>query len=403
MKNTFLLLCLAVFGIFSQNIMAQLPDVSTAANPVWYYIQVQGDPDGRADRVFTADGTNVMGRAIVVSTADADVSKQLWRFEKDGSNYVIINKSTGKKLDIVYSSSLSARVATLNDNPTTRWQLEAFNGYYTIKATVAPSGGTTDKIYAHQASNWDGKLNYAIIFESTQYYHTPNSLFQFVFYQSANLELSDDTHEIWYQIASVKHPTKCITDVVNQNHPEVKFAIEDATENNSAQQFKLVKKSTTDSKLHFINRSTGNLIQTSSVFNAPYSYTQFTTEKSTSSGWTANYLGSGQYEISGVETEGVTRYLNASSNNADPDMYIENESKDTGFAWMLKKVNTTGINSSTQDNIRIYATNHHVIVEGTDNYIVRTIQGIPVNPAAELPTGIYLVTVNGKTTKVLVD
>ena len=61
---------------------AQLPEVSTAENPKWYYIQVLGS-DTRVGRVFTAEGSKVYGREISASIDPDVTSKQLWRFEKE--------------------------------------------------------------------------------------------------------------------------------------------------------------------------------------------------------------------------------------------------------------------------------------------------------------------------------
>ena len=51
-KVDIFLLAVATASVFSQKAAAQLPDVSSADNPVWYYIQVQGDTDSVNPRAW---------------------------------------------------------------------------------------------------------------------------------------------------------------------------------------------------------------------------------------------------------------------------------------------------------------------------------------------------------------
>ena len=87
----------------------QLPMISTSSNPIWYYIQVKGTDDVREELVFTVDGTEVYGRAMLDDVSNPlTVSNQLWRFEDAGENYFsIINKSTGQKIDVAYDATRS--------------------------------------------------------------------------------------------------------------------------------------------------------------------------------------------------------------------------------------------------------------------------------------------------------
>lgn len=62
MRKKRLILLVALGFTASMQLAAQLPEVSTADNPKWYYIQVLGS-DTRVGRVFTAEGSKVYGPA----------------------------------------------------------------------------------------------------------------------------------------------------------------------------------------------------------------------------------------------------------------------------------------------------------------------------------------------------
>ncbi|MDR1436659.1 MAG: RICIN domain-containing protein [Candidatus Symbiothrix sp.] len=395
-----------LFLFCSKTVCAQTPLVGTEDDPVWYYIQVQGDNDGRADRVFTADGTQVFGRAMVLATNSPETDKQLWRFEKNGNNYILFNKANGKKLNITYNSSQSITVAALNDNPVTQWQLVKSGDYYNLRATVAPSGGDASKIYAHQANNWDNR-NFVIMFESTSYNSTPNSRFRFILYEDYTIELSTEENEIWYCITSAKQEclNKGITDIVSDAHPEIKFSLETIVPGNEKQLWKAVGKSNglAGEHIDWINKATGNIIQTASLYRNSYYYTQYTDQPEQSNGWLTRYLGGGQFEIYGQENDGVTRYLNAASKEQQqPDCLIDDNTKDTGFAWIVKKAGDFSALDKIPEQPQPYSKSGRIMVEGNNDYIIRNVQGLKINRHTALPAGIYLVTVNEKTTKILV-
>jgi hypothetical protein len=249
-------------GTTGPNPNDKLPAVSTAANPYWYYVQVQGGSDNRANLVFTADndGVRIFGKTILTSGSASEIDKQLWRFEKSGNNYTIINKSTGKKLTTSYNSSKGINVTALSTSSSTTWQFESsIDNYFNIKASAAPSGGNASAVYTHQANNYDSR-NYVIMLESSSYNNTENARFRFVLYPA------------------VEYQNKVITGIA----------------------------------------AVGN---------------------------------------------------------------IETLSTD----------------------IPIYVKDRQIVVEGTNDYVVRTIQGALVEKQkSQLPVGVYLVTVNGKTTKILV-
>ncbi|NDV46730.1 hypothetical protein D0T49_06680 [Paludibacter sp. 221] len=386
-----------------------LPEDSSADNPVWYHIQVLGE-GVRANRVYTVEGDEVYGRPTATSIKPIDVDPQLWRFEKTGEEYDIINKATGKKLEISYAAApRNINITTVSDAPKTKWKFSRVNkNYCQIVATVPPTGGKAAEVYAHQANSADGVRDFVIMFVDTQWNTESNSYFRFVAYEDPNVEISTDEKSVWYFITNTQenYKDKAITDVASQGKPYVKFSIEDVDKKNKSQYWKAVKVSTdpADERVQFVNKATGNIIQTNSVQEGIFSYVQYTTDFTDSDGWLLNYIGDMQYEISGKEKDGATRYLYVGNNTSTyPEVYIKN-SKNSGFAWTFVHTGeiTTDIPSVDSDNIVVYTRNRKIIVVGCDDFTVWNINGIQVNKDYELPEGVYLVKADGKVAKVLV-
>ena len=386
---------------------AQLPEISTEENPVWYYIQVIGEGD-RAGLVFTAQNGKVYGKNMVISLDESQILTQLWRFEKEGNNYMIINRSTGRKMSLAFDSGKSIRYASVSATPTTTWSLISNGKGYNIKAVSNITEGNSSNIFAHQANDY-GSRAYVIMFESSGYQNVDNSRFNFIKYEKVGVEYSTTDKEVWYYITSAnpEYADKSITDATEGGLSYIKFSLETKKQDNYHQHWKVVKKSTSanDARIHFINRATGNLIQTKSVENAFYKYTQATINQSEDNGWIMTYMGKKQFEISGKETDGVNRYLCASNiKYKQPDFYDEGNSVNTGFAWLFEGMDiwTSIPNVEIENNVRIYSQDRSIVVEGSDDYTIHTIQGIRISKGKQVFPGIYLVTVNGKTTKLLV-
>lgn len=401
MKRKFLFIALIVLLGFPKAI-AQMPEVSTSSDPIWYYIQVQGE-DERTGLVFTVVDNTVYGKAMINSTNQSEVDTQLWRFEKNGDNYTIISKSTGKKADIAYDASKTINYAALNDNPTTEFQILPFGDYFNIKATTPPTGGSSSEVYAHQA-NSGGSRNYVIMFVSTQYSSEPSSAYKFVIFEDFNIEYSDDQKSVWYNIINAEYSGKGITDISTSQDLDKRFGITEIETENESQQWKLVKNN--DGRINFVNKVTGNIIKTDSEAGLQlyqHNLVQFTQDIDQSSGWELGYIGVGQYIISGIEADGITRYLNTGETTGEATEFDPKSAKDSGFAWIFKEAgDRTDLPTIRGENIRIYSLNKRIVVESQDEYTITNIQGQTINRNIDLTTGIYLVTVNGKTTKIFV-
>lgn len=394
-----------------QNLLAQLPQTSSSTEPVWYYIQTKGSENDREDRVFTVEGTSINGRKISETLTDA----QLWRFEKENDDYILISKTgEDKRADVVYDATRSIRHLSVSADPSTKFSLSSSPGagnenLYVIAVTNPPAGGTASEIYAHQA-NAGGSRDYVIMLVGTNYYAGLNSAFSFVPYDALNLEYSTDKKQVWYTIhsASDKLNNACMTDASDKTDPDIRIAVDTPENGNDRQLWKLVQKE--NSRIDLINKSTGNLIQTRSDLSEsdrPFNFTQLTKDPAESSGWLLQYAGNGQYLFSGEEEDGITRYLHASTDNSTPESYDAGNLLFSAFAWKFNKNSTSGgvsIGKVDSDNdVRIRVEERRIIVTGAEQYTVRTIQGITINPSVTLPTGVYLVTANGTTTKIIVN
>jgi hypothetical protein len=245
------------------------------------------------------------------------------------------------------------------------------------------------------------------MFEESAYNSSADSKFHFVLYENDSIALSTDENQVWYYIASARpeYVNKGITDIVDQAHPHIKFAIETIDVNNDRQQWKVVKKNdiTTDKRVHFINKATGHLIQTASVTSNWFNYTQYTRQTDGSNGWDTKFIGDGQFEIYAMENDGIVRYLNlASQSQQHPDLLEEN-TKDTGFAWLFTKVgDDTALKTQTPDQPCIYVKDKRIYVMESDDYTIRNTQGISIDRSANLSVGVYLITVREKTYKIIV-
>lgn len=394
MKKNLLATLLSILFICPQGLLAQLPETSTADNPLWYYIQVLGDDSSREDRVFVAKGNYVYGEDL-----NTNSEAQLFRFEKSGNQYYIISKSANKKVDVAINSGEEA--LSLSDAGI-GFTLDVLGDYYNITATKTPTGGDSGKKWAHQANN---NSSYKIILVNTSWSSADNSKFCFVPYESINLEYSTTGDETWYRLSNAKagYEGLVLTQTNSENTP---FELLPEVAGDASQYWKLEK---SGALVHLINKASGSIIQTKSsvLEDTPmFNFIQATQTLSESNGWTLTHRREGQYIISGIEDDNIKRYLNAANVTKAPDTYDSSALLNSGFAWKFNYVGKGGevnIPSVEKDEFIVYTENRRIVVVNAENYTVRTLQGVLVDGNNELPVGIYLVTGNGVTKKVLVN
>jgi hypothetical protein len=397
---TVFLLALLLFG---RSYAQQMPPTSSSENPVWYYVQVKGSDSSRENLVFTAESSEVHGRVLRNAVTGTNVEAQLWRFEDAGDGWFhIVSKVDAKKIDVAYDASRSIGYAALVETPASKFKLNGNNntaGFVSIESALPAPGGSSSEVYFHQA-NTGGSRDYIIMLVGTDYGYGSNSAFAFVPFVDYNIEYSDATSETWYNIVSGKAGTNNLTVYDNSGQGDYPLSVNALENANTAQQWKVVKDAASDG-VYLINRSTGSYIQPQStvqgIFNLPKLSASATGTR------TLEYIGNGQYTISGVEQDGVTRWLHLSSQDETPQEYAVKNAPNSAFAWYFLKVskNTLGTFMPSTAPVKITVTDRRIAVDA-DDYTLRSISGSVLKKDSALPAGIYLVTVNDATVKVIV-
>jgi hypothetical protein len=368
--------------------------VSTADNPYWFCIQVQGaDNDGTAGLVATAvEDDRVKGRPL--ATDLEGIYEQLWRIELSSgtNNYAIVNHATGKKLSAIYDADLNVRVAVLSDFPSTEWGLGTVsNGKYYFEIRTQPTGGTAGR-YLAVGKNNDFALTFANLTT------LPSCRYDLV---APAPMISDDETPLWYNFRSAANG-KLLT--LNADKMNIPFLLTDySIELAAAQQWKFTEIPGTG-LVEIVNRASGDKVATATQWNHYY-YALSADPTTSTDGWKINALGAGKYEVQTVDENGIKRYWQTAVEGQPANSYVTGE-VETG--WFLQWVGNapipTGIREALPENLRVYVNNRRIVVEGADNndYAIYTTMGARVAKNTVLSQGIYLIKIKDTTIKRLV-
>lgn len=406
MRKKRLILLVALGFTASMQLAAQLPEVSTADNPKWYYIQVLGS-DTRVGRVFTAEGSKVYGREISASIDPDVTSKQLWRFEKNANgSYVIVNKSTGLQLDLDYDASQETGHAALAKTASVTFKLNKIGDYYQFESSKSAPSTPAAELYLHQGN---AGYDFLIITVDTTWGSGDNSKFSFKPFIDYSIEYSDDKTETYYQLTNASKDfngqvIKEQTSNEDSDDATASVVLEAADESDASTQWRAVE---TKEGVQFVNRATQHQLQTLPEVFGAFNILRTGTIVAKGNAWTAIYLGNGQYCFSATATDdNVTRYLGANTDNTAPEKAPKDEDLvGSAFAWTLKKVETiaTGVDDATsQEKPAVNVKNGVIRVSGKAPYTIHTLSGKQAKAGEKLMPGVYLVTIGGTTTKVLV-
>jgi hypothetical protein len=393
-----------ICAFFCSMAQAQKYEVSTADNPKWFFIRTKG-AGATSGLVIAENNGAVVGETLKTGWL-TEISKQLWRIENGSSQnfYCLVNKSSGKKLDIVYDASRAERIAVISETPSTEWRLVgSTGGAYLLRATTEPAGGKTGDYYLTQAGQAKG---YSFIFSAST--TNVNAQFDFVAYNSLPLISMGEDETAWLQIQNAKTSLsgKCLADAGDAaaNGP---FLMVDQAGNDFSQQWKIVPNnlSSESGRVDFVNRATGRAIGTNPVYDIYY-YLQGFTLSGESAGWRINTLGNALYEIASGAIS-ASWFWNATADGEAPRIYSGSPDKEQGFTWRFSLVEEqikTGIQRPAEvpADVRIYARDRVIRVEGTNQYTITNICGLRMPNNRQLPVGVYLVNVYNKTIKVLV-
>lgn len=409
MTRKILSLIVAIILIACFNIAAQLPETSTAVDPIWYYIQVKGEGD-RAGRVFSVNNNDIYGGYISDIQNDTDRKNYLFRFEKNGEQYSIISRLDGKNLNIRTAPEIESNfsILTLTSNAAGAWELIPQGNYFQIKSSTGD--------YAHQA-NSGGNRNFVTMTVDSEWSNDDNSYYHFVLYDNS-LPQASTTENHWYYIKSgnPQYSNMCVTDITDNGEDFIKFELQDLVVNNRYQQWKLVSLTGSNrDAYYFINRETENIIQTAYDFDGYYTSDNFTgyysvqttQDKAATNGWRLNYIEGNQFTISGLNDLGILAYLNVASTESVPEFLPANIFSSV-YSWTFKEELDPGtgiediVAPGQGSDINIYTVGRKIVVEGTEDYTITNISGIRMSKNHALPVGIYIVNANGITRSILV-
>jgi hypothetical protein len=396
MKKSLILCFISAF--FCSLAQAQGFEVSTADNPLWFFIQVKG-ANTTSGLVVTENNNALVGETLR-SSGLTGIAKQLWRIGQGSASntYYLINKYSGKKLDIAYNEEKKERIAILTETPSTEWRLLKSGNFYLIRAATQPSGGTADAVYLTQT---DASKAFSYIFSTSG--SNENTQFGFIAFDSYPV-ISTENETAWLQIQNARTSLsgKCLTDA-GDAETKGPFLMSPINNNDLAQQWKIIAKKAPfeAGKVDFVNRKTGRAIGTTPVYSIYY-LLPATGDFGESEGWRIQALSNARYEIaSGSAT--APWFWNAG--NEPPQTYVGVPDSEQGFTWTFSFVDETITGFQQTEilsGIRVYVRDKLICVEGADQYTITNIFGSRVENNRLLPAGVYLVNVKGKTTKVLV-
>jgi hypothetical protein len=377
---------------------AQAFEPSDATAPKWYFIQVRGSEDN-AGKVLTEISGKIIGQLQELGLAAQ--AKQLWRIEvvpnTSPVRYEVINKYSGKKLDVFYDEALNERVAVASETPSTVWTIQLQSGnYYYLRIVTQPSGGASGAGYLTQSGS---SLQSVLYFTKTA--SNNNAQFQFISMDTPILSSDDETAWMSIQSAQSDLSDKYLTEIETAGDIQLSMQTQHLATDPLRQQWKIVSNPNSEGSVNFVNRATGNLISTTPVYDI-YNYIRYATAENI--GWTIDTLANNQYEVRTGPVE-MGKYWYAATSGQASSNYAKGASLNTGFAWkfQLRDVEfSTAMNVVEYDSIRVFVKNRRICVEGADQYRVYTVYGTSVNGNSELPAGVYLVTIKHKTAKVLV-
>ena len=216
------------------------------------------------------------------------------------------------------------------------------------------------------------------------------------------LEISYPGHQVWYQVVSAFPETKgmvmsdCLA--VSTSFP---IGVEMPQEALASQQWLFVYADDEGKLVYMVNRNTGHILQPVSEADDLYRIAKLVNAADTGKGFVLTGLGRGQYAFVGTEADGQLRGLVAAQQGQATGKVVPEQ--DSPYAWTFKKMEVTnGVDeASAGERPLIYLRNRRIEVSGGVPFTITRADGVQVPCGSQLPAGVYLVTVAGRTTKVI--
>lgn len=206
---------------------------------------------------------------------------------------------------------------------------------------------------------------------------------------------------VWYYVTSASTGASAGMVMSDNQEASATYPIAlQAQSTSQSQQWKLQEDGS--GLLRLVNRATGRIIQPASEAATLYNITQLQSAVIEGRGFTLKDLGNGQYALSGVEGDGVTRHLISAQEEVAPT--ATEAVAGSVFAWTFQDASTVGINGATADAApAVSVVDGKITVLPAVPYEVYGTDGVSVPTGAALSAGVYIVRAAGKTVKVIVN
>lgn len=402
-----------------------LPEPSKDGNVKWYFLQSMRD--GSSEPLFyTADGPYVCGCPRADISDYATFAKQLWCFEtEDGVWYVITNRYDGRRLSVGMSSYGEALV--MCNEPQARFKLRGLE---------AETGVDCFGLESHMSvPNGDSALRFPSVTDSNDNTYDiirlVNEEHSTSFDCGIKIEEFNDVFNTkkgeditWYNIVNAKSGVESgmLVDTKDgQQDGQSYFSIKGNDPFDQSAQWCILED--TPGTYSIINRATGKSIDYGynefneldfgndisemanrflrlGYFNVPYYY--YYEEEAVSFPWHILPVGKNQYAISHESYKGSL--LCAYAVGDIPEKMLETGLAGTDYAWKFMRTDEVlGIeNVENSQDCKISVKDGRIVAPGGAEVTVFTPEGIELPSDSRLTPGVYIVTVNGKATKILV-
>ncbi|MBQ8099212.1 MAG: hypothetical protein IJ244_06780 [Bacteroidaceae bacterium] len=214
--------------------------------------------------------------------------------------------------------------------------------------------------------------------------------------------MSTSGNQVWYNVVSAAEGTvgMAMTDrfATSADFP---VGVETLQEELASQQWKLVQADEDGRLVYLVNRNSGNILQPVSKAARTYQVVQLGKAVDAGKGFVLTGLGRGQYAFVGTETDGQTRGLVAMQQGQT--IAEEEPTQGSPYAWTFRLADATGVKLAQKEKPTIFVRGGRIDVPGTTDFRVVRADGVEMSKTARLAPGIYVVTVGGRTAKVIIN
>ena len=327
------------------------------------------------------------------------MAKQLWSFvTEDGEWYTIYNRYDGRKLGVGMGSQ--GECIMLMDEMQAKFKIRALEDGIALESSIpAPGGGeifrwpslagsgSSHSIWLVRESNADRSESKIILTEYTDAYVPQNN-----------------ETVTWYNITTAEDGAggEIITDNTSVVDAQYKFTVEKKDPSDQNAQWRLVE--TEPGNVSIVNRATGNSISTTLSAQNRYTVPTADGKNVIATCWNLLPVSETQYAIASVGSDNIQRMLNAQVIGNDPNAFPESLLSGTSYAWTFSQADTeVGIeNTVMQQGGNVSVENGRIIAPKGAKINVFTPEGVKIPANSKLMPGVYIVTVNGKASKILV-